>query len=55
MEISNMFKIITKKLNLEQAQNVPAHIQVAVEKMEITISRLETSTNVNLFKSDYLE
>lgn len=50
-----MLKKITKKLNIEQEQNVPAHIQAAVEKMEITIFRLANTSNLSLFKSDYLE
>ena len=55
MKMTKMLKIITQKFQTEQEQNVPVHIQQAVEKMDITISRLAKTTNVNLFKSDYLE
>lgn len=55
MGIYNMLKQLKHKLHTNYQADLPLYLQDAVNKMEITIGRLQQTTNLNLFKTDYLE
>lgn len=55
MEFSRLTKMLQTKINSVKPNGIPQHIHQAVLKMDITIDRLNQTTNLNLFKTDYLE
>ena len=55
MEIYKMLQLLKNKILINDQAELPAYLQDAVEKMDMTIDRLEKMTNLCLFKMDYLE
>lgn len=55
MEFSRLIKIVQTKINPVKPNVIPQHIHQTVLKMDVTIDRLNQTTNLKLFKTDYLE
>jgi hypothetical protein len=55
MGISGMIKKYFRAKEITLVNQQPRHIVEAIEKMDITIARLQSSKAICLFKTDYLE
>ncbi|MQW91406.1 hypothetical protein [Acinetobacter wanghuae] len=55
MEFSKLFNMLRHRVANTQQDQCPTHIQHALIKMNMTIDRLNQTTNLSLFKTDYLD
>ncbi|MBD8008455.1 MULTISPECIES: hypothetical protein [Acinetobacter] len=50
-----MWKALQHTFIASTADELPLHLREATRKMQLAINRLESTANLNLFKTDYLE
>ena len=50
-----MLNTLKNILNINLEREAPSYLQDAIQKMQLTIDRLESTAHLDLFKTDYLE